>query len=206
MGFYLLNNLAVTASVLAGRGERVLVVDWDAHHGNGTQEIFWRDPRVLYVSLHQYPLYPFTGAAEEVGEGAGAGTTLNLPMPAGAGPDDYIYAFDRAVLPAIAEFQPAWLLVSAGFDAHARDPLTDLALTAPTFARLAAEVAGLGVPLIGFLEGGYDLDALGASTRATLEAWATGNRTSRPGGGGVQPGVEHAVATALAAHDHAINR
>src|SRR5205823_12283244 len=125
----------------------------DAHHGNGTQEIFWSDPQVLYVSLHQYPLYPFTGAVDEVGEGEGAGTTVNIPMPAGAGPDDYLYAFDRAVLPTIEAFGPDWLLVSAGFDAHARDPLTDLALTSGAFGRLAAGVQSPGVPLIGFPEG-----------------------------------------------------
>ena len=199
MGFCIVNNVAVVAAKLAEQGDRVAILDWDAHHGNGTQEVFWRDPRVLYVSTHQYPWYPFTGTADEVGDGEGAGTTLNIPMPAGAGPDDYLYAFDHAVLPAIHDFRPDWLLVSAGFDAHRDDPLCDLHLTAETYRRLAADAADVGVPMIGFLEGGYALEALGASVRATLEAWVGDDGGSRPGGGGVHARVVSAVGAALAA-------
>ncbi|CAN5471941.1 histone deacetylase [soil metagenome] len=129
MGFCLLNNVAVTAAALADRGERVLIVDWDAHHGNGTQEAFYDDGRVLYVSLHQSPLYPYTGALDETGTGAGEGCTVNLPLPAGATGDVALAALDEVVSPAVEAFAPTWLLVSAGFDAHRRDPLTDLGIT-----------------------------------------------------------------------------
>ena len=174
MGFCLVNNVAVAASRLAARGERVLIVDYDAHHGNGTQDIFYADPRVAYVSLHQYPLYPGSGAADEVGVGAGRGTTVNLPMPAGATGEVYRAAFDRVVLPFAERFAPTWLLVSAGFDAHRRDPLTQLGLTSGDFADLTVALMGLvpaGCRLL-FLEGGYDLQGLAASAGATLAALA----------------------------------
>jgi acetoin utilization deacetylase AcuC-like enzyme len=172
MGFCLLNNVAVAAGALAERGERVLVVDYDAHHGNGTQDIFWTDPRVLYVSLHEWPLYPGTGKLDEEGAGAGAGTTLNVPLPAGATGDVYLRAFDEVIEPAVASFAPTWVLVSAGYDAHRADPLTGLALSAGDYGVLAGRVAALAASgrLIVFLEGGYDLDALRDSVAATLPA------------------------------------
>ena len=138
MGFCLFNNVAVTAGSIAASGERVMVLDWDAHHGNGTQEIFFERPDVLYVSLHQFPFYPGTGSLNEVGVGAGMGATVNLPFPAGTQGDAYRLAFDELVAPLAEEFAPEWLLISAGFDAHRADPLTDLGLTAGDFADLTA--------------------------------------------------------------------
>ena len=169
MGFCLLNNVAVAAAALSRRGERVAIVDWDVHHGNGTQEIFWTDPSVLYVSVHQWPLYPGTGAAEERGGGAGYGTTVNLPMPPGCTGDAYLAVFDGVVIPAIERFGAEWVLVSAGFDAHRADPLAGMALTAGDFADLTGRLLD-ATPrtsrLLLFLEGGYDLDALRLSVGA----------------------------------------
>jgi len=171
MGFCLVNNVAVTAAALAASGERVCVVDYDAHHGNGTQEVFYADPRVLYVSLHEWPLYPGTGRLDETGAGAGAATTCNLPLPAGSTGDVYLRALDDVVGPLVERFAPGWVLVSAGFDAHRADPLTGLGLSAGDYGALAARMAELAPGpgrLIAFLEGGYDLDALRASVAATL--------------------------------------
>jgi acetoin utilization deacetylase AcuC-like enzyme len=177
MGFCLFNSIAVTAASLVAEGERVLIIDWDAHHGNGTQEIFYEDPSVLFVSFHQYPFYPGSGAASELGAGAGLGTTVNLPLPSGAGGDAYRYGFDEVVLPAVEAFSPTWLLVSCGFDAHRDDPLTDLGLVANDFADLTSRVAGLGAPgrRIFFLEGGYDLEALRLSAGAVVSVLGGGN-------------------------------
>jgi acetoin utilization deacetylase AcuC-like enzyme len=169
MGFCLINNIAVAAAAIRDRGQRVLVVDWDAHHGNGTQDIFWADPAVAYVSLHEWPLYPGTGRLEEVGAGAGVGTTVNFPLPAGATGDVYLQAVDRVVAPLAEALRPDWVLVSAGFDGHRADPLTGLGLAAGDFADLTARVLELAPPgrVICFLEGGYDLDALRDSVAAT---------------------------------------
>ena len=139
MGFCLVNNVAIAAAALAARGEKVVIVDYDAHHGNGTQDCFYRDPRVMYVSLHEYPLYPGTGALSEVGEGEGRGTTINFPFPAGTTGDSYRAAIDDVVRPAIKEFGATWLIVSAGFDAHRRDPLTGLALSSGDYADITAQ-------------------------------------------------------------------
>jgi acetoin utilization deacetylase AcuC-like enzyme len=173
MGFCLLNSVAVAASALAARGERVLIVDWDVHHGNGTQAIFWDDPRVLYVSTHQFPLYPGTGRADETGGLGAPHLTINVPLPAGATGDVLLRAMDDVVAPASDRFAPTWVLVSAGFDAHRADPLAGLALSAGDFADLARRVAAMAsVPgrLALFLEGGCDLDALRMSVGATLAA------------------------------------
>jgi acetoin utilization deacetylase AcuC-like enzyme len=173
MGFCLLNNVAVAAASRTAQGERVLIVDWDVHHGNGTQEIFWDDPDVLYVSTHQHPLYPGTGHPAEVGGRAAAGLTLNLPLPPGATGDVVVRALDQAARPVIEEFAPDWVLVSCGFDAHRADPLSNLDLESGDFADLArvvAEFAPRPGRLALFLEGGYDLDALRSSVAATLAA------------------------------------
>lgn len=172
MGFCLINNVAVTAAALAAGGERVCVVDVDAHHGNGTQAVFYADPRVAYASLHEWPLYPGTGRLEETGAGRGTGTTCNVPLPAGATGDVYLLALDEVVAPFVERFSPDWLLVSAGFDAHRDDPITGMGLSAGDFADVTARVAGL-VPrgrLIAFLEGGYDLAGLRHSVQAALPA------------------------------------
>jgi acetoin utilization deacetylase AcuC-like enzyme len=172
MGFCLFNNVAVTAALIAARGERVMVLDWDAHHGNGTQDLFYERSDVLYVSIHQFPFYPGTGSLSEIGTGPGNGATVNMPFPAGTGGDAYRLAFDDVVAPLAEEFAPGWLLISAGFDAHRADPLTDLGLTAGDFADLTSRAVRL-VPrgrLVAFLEGGYDLTSLAASVGACVAA------------------------------------
>jgi acetoin utilization deacetylase AcuC-like enzyme len=195
MGFCLVSNVAVTAMALARAGERVLVLDYDAHHGNGTQAAFIGDPRVLFVSFHQWPLYPGTGAANEIGLGAGEGYTMNLPMPAGATGEHYLAAFDEIIAPRLATFAPTWLVVSAGFDAHRRDPITSLALSAGDYAALtrrALEWVPAGRRVL-MLEGGYDLQALTACTSAVLLALCGIDETiEAPTSGG--PGAEHVVA------------
>jgi acetoin utilization deacetylase AcuC-like enzyme len=172
MGFCLFNNVAVTAAALADRGERVLIVDYDAHHGNGTQDIFWADPRVAYASFHQFPLYPGSGGLREVGEGDGRGTTVNLPLPAGSTGDAFRAGVEEVLAPFAARFQPSWLLLSAGFDAHRADPITDLGLSCGDYADLTLELVALVPPgrRIAFLEGGYDLDALAGSAAACVAA------------------------------------
>ena len=174
MGFCLFNNVAIAAARLVERGERVLIVDYDAHHGNGTQDVFYESPDVLYVSLHQYPAYPGTGAIGETGAGAGLGTTLNLPLPPGATGDVYLRAFDEVVAPTVERFAPTWVLLSAGFDAHRADPLTMLGLSAGDFADLTAAVRSAAQPerIVAFLEGGYDLAALAQSAAACVAALA----------------------------------
>lgn len=172
MGFCLYNHVAVAAAALAAAGERVAVIDVDAHHGNGTQDIFYRDPDVLYVSWHQHPLYPGTGRASEIGEGPGRGTTWNLPVPAGATGDHYRRSLEELVAPAVEAHGTTWLLVSAGFDAHRDDPLTELGLTSGDYADIVADLLTLVAPgrRVVFLEGGYDLEAIARSTAATVSA------------------------------------
>jgi len=173
MGFCLLNNVAVAAASLTAKGQRVLIVDWDVHHGNGTQSIFWDDPNVLYVSTHQYPLYPGTGAASEVGGPNAIGLTVNVPLPASATGDVVRASVDRVARPTIERFSPDWVLVSCGFDAHKADPLSELALSSGDFAELARLVNEF-TPRPGrlalFLEGGYNQVALQTSVAATLGA------------------------------------
>jgi acetoin utilization deacetylase AcuC-like enzyme len=173
MGFCIVNHVAVAAAHARAAGvERVAVLDWDAHHGNGTQASFWSDPAVLYVSLHQWPLYPGTGAAAEEGGGDGRGATVNIPLHPGTGEAAYLDAFRSQALPALRRFDPRLLLVSAGFDAHAADPLTDLGLGAGAFATMTRELRGIGAGPVMVLEGGYDLIALRDSTLAVLTALA----------------------------------
>jgi acetoin utilization deacetylase AcuC-like enzyme len=188
MGFCLVNNVAVGAAAIAARGERVAVVDWDVHHGNGTQAIFWDDPRVLYVSTHQAPAYPGTGRIAETGGPAAPGTNLNLPFPPGTRGDPLRAGFDEVVAPVMEGFGPDWLIVSAGFDAHRDDPLASLELTAADFADLTQRVKSY-VPagrLLLVLEGGYDLGALTRSVGASLaELVGAGYRPEGASSGGV---------------------
>jgi acetoin utilization deacetylase AcuC-like enzyme len=171
MGFCLVNNVALAAASLTDAGEKVLIVDWDVHHGNGTQAIFWDDPDVLYVSTHQWPCYPGTGRSTEVGGAAARGSNVNVPLPAGTTGDVVRRAFDQMVAPVVDRFEPTWVLVSAGFDAHRADPLAELSLSAGDFADLASVVSAYASGpgrLVLFLEGGYDLEALRSSVSATL--------------------------------------
>jgi acetoin utilization deacetylase AcuC-like enzyme len=192
MGFCLLNNVAVAAAALAERGERVAIVDWDVHHGNGTQDIFWDDPRVLYVSTHQWPAYPGTGRATETGGPSAPGLTVNVPPPPGATGDVAMAALDDAVAPVVDRFSPTWVLVSAGFDAHRDDPLADLRWSSGDYAALARKVAQwVPVPgrVVAFLEGGYDLGALQRSVTATVAAFAGAAHDAEPQTNG-GPGLE----------------
>ena len=177
MGFCLFNTIAVAAAHALSHGlDRVLIVDWDVHHGNGTQDAFYETDKVLFCSVHQWPLYPGTGAANERGAGRGAGYTINVPLAAGADDDAYREVFDQLILPAANAFRPQIVLISAGFDAHANDPLGGMLVTERGFANLARRVVGIAGDhadgrVVAFLEGGYDPPALAASVVATLAAF-----------------------------------
>ena len=166
MGFCLFNSVAVAAAALAEAGERVAIVDIDAHHGNGTQAIFFADPRVLFASIHQSPLYPGTGRLDEVGSGAGVGTTINVALPPGATGDVARAAIDRVIGPAIERFGATWVLISAGYDGHRNDPITDLGYTSSDIAELVGAVTALvgRGRVVTVLEGGYDLEAIRLSS------------------------------------------
>ncbi len=173
MGFCLINNVAVAAASLARRGERVLIVDWDVHHGNGTQDIFWDDPAVMYASIHEWPSYPGTGRPREVGGPNAPGLTVNVPIPPGSTGDVARQAVDEIIGPAAEAFRPTWVLISAGYDAHRADPLAGLEWSAGDYADLTGQIAALAPHpgrLITFLEGGYDLTALARSVGATVAA------------------------------------
>jgi acetoin utilization deacetylase AcuC-like enzyme len=178
MGFCLFNNIAVAASYATHRLglQRVMIVDWDVHHGNGTNDTFWESDQVLFVSIHEWPLYPGSGRPSETGSGAGHGYTVNLPVPAGTGDDEYLSLLHDTVLPLGRLYKPQLLLVSAGFDAHHADPLAGCEVTEQGFAAMTALVRALSgelqIPLGLVLEGGYDLDALARSTVATMETLA----------------------------------
>jgi len=167
MGFCLFNNVAVAARAAQADGvERVAIVDFDVHHGNGTQDIFWDDDTVLFVSLHQWPFYPGTGGPQEQRE-----TTLNVPMSAGSGDEQYLRAFDHTVAPAVERFEPELVLVSAGFDAHEADPLAGMNVTEAGFRELAARCRSLAPRTAAVLEGGYNLETLPGLVAAALEGF-----------------------------------
>ncbi len=175
-GFCLYNNVAVAAEhfVRTEQGRRVYIFDFDLHHGNGTQEIFWRRPDVCYLSIHQFPAYPRTGRLADQGEEEGLGFTINVPLPAGSCEGDYLLATKELVLPSLAAFRPDLVLVSAGFDAHADDPFGGMRLSSGAFGNLAAllhqAAAAAQAPVVYVLEGGYWLQALGQSAAAVLHA------------------------------------
>jgi acetoin utilization deacetylase AcuC-like enzyme len=168
MGFCFFNNVAVaTRFAQAELGlERVAILDWDVHHGNGTQDIFWRDDSVLFISLHEWPYYPGSGGPSEQ-----AATTLNIPMSAGSGDEEYLHAFDHAVAPAVERFQPDLLVVSAGFDAHADDPLASMEVTEDGFRELARRASAMAPRLAAVLEGGYELHTLPALVQAAIDGF-----------------------------------
>ncbi len=180
MGFCFFNHVAIAARHLRAHGVgRVAIVDWDVHHGNGTQSAFYHDPDVFFFSVHQSPHYPGTGQAHETGAGDGDGATLNVPIPAGHGDDEYSTILEERLRPALEKFRPDFLLLSAGFDGHHRDPLGDMELTRDGFARLTGQVLGMardlcGGKLVSLLEGGYDLEATASSVQAHLEVLAVG--------------------------------
>ncbi len=172
MGFCLFNNIAVAAQSLTQQGERVAIIDFDAHHGNGTQDAFFDREDVLFVSLHEFPQYPGTGSFDERGRGPGAGATINFPMPSGTTGDVYLRALDQVIEPELEMFGADWILISAGFDAHREDPLTNLGLTSGDYAAMTERICSYAPAgrRIAFLEGGYDLDALGRSAAACTGA------------------------------------
>jgi acetoin utilization deacetylase AcuC-like enzyme len=196
MGFCLFNNAAVAAAAMIGRGlSRIAIVDIDVHHGNGTQNAFYDDPRVLYVSTHQHPFYPGTGAADEAGAGDGLGFTVNIPMEAGSGDSDFQVVYDQIVLPVLDAFAPELLLVSAGFDAHERDPLASMRMTTRGYAAVTASVAHLARrhgALAFVTEGGYHLASVSACLESTIVA--ADRAEPRPiSGGGTSERGERAV-------------
>ena len=202
MGFCFFNNIAIAAASARARGlSRVAIVDYDVHHGNGTQWSFYTDPSVLFVSSHQYPYYPGTGAAGDIGSGAGAGFTVNLPISAGATDADYELVYTKVALPVLKQFRPELILISAGFDAHADDPLAGMRLTSGYFGHLTSAIAAIadeccGGRLVAVTEGGYDLAALADSLRATIRA-LEGNRSGTAAPAGASPRGEATVKAVL---------
>ncbi len=174
MGFCIFNNIAITAKYLQGKGiKRILILDWDVHHGNGTQHMFYDDPNVFFISFHQFPFYPGTGSESERGIGAGFGANLNFPLARGSSESDYLKKFERIELE-MEKFLPEFILISAGFDAHRDDPLGGMNLTTSSFELFSKKIMDLadrycGGKVISFLEGGYDLKALAESVRIHLE-------------------------------------
>lgn len=204
MGFCLFNNVAVAAAHARARGlTRVAVVDVDVHHGNGTQGCFYDDPAVLFASTHQFPFYPGTGGAGELGAGPGLGFTVNVPMEAGSADADYLRVYAQIILPVVRQFAPELVLLSAGFDAHTDDPLAGMQVTTGGFACLFRMLVGLadqvcGGRLVAVTEGGYNLPALGGSLRALIDACGLAvGHADAPVPGEAAPRGERAIAAAL---------
>jgi acetoin utilization deacetylase AcuC-like enzyme len=176
MGFCFFNNVAIAAKWLteSRKLRRVMIVDWDVHHGNGVQDMFYESPEVLYLSTHQFPHYPGTGSLHEIGYGAGLGFNVNAPMPAEFGDAEYLRVFDRLIMPIGRHFKPEVILVSCGFDGHFRDPLAQMRITEAGFAAMTRRVKRLAAEccdgkLVAVLEGGYDLEAIAESGRAVID-------------------------------------
>ncbi|MGD9118934.1 MAG: histone deacetylase [Dehalococcoidia bacterium] len=176
MGFCLFNNIAIATeyALKEYKLERILIIDFDVHHGNGTQGTFYDNPRVMYISTHEYPFYPGTGRIDEVGSGEGRGTNLNIPLPAGCGDAEYLNVFEQIIVPAARRFKPQLILVSVGYDGHWADPLAMMQLSVEGYARMTGIIKGLADELCEgrlalTLEGGYNLEALAASVKATFD-------------------------------------
>jgi acetoin utilization deacetylase AcuC-like enzyme len=201
MGFCLFNTVAIGARYLqkAHGAGRVAIVDWDVHHGNGSQDAFYDDPSVLFLSTHQYPYYPGTGAVDEVGRGKGEGYTVNVPLPAGCGDAEYLAVFREIIVPAIERYEPDWLLVSAGFDSHRDDPLAAMGVTEGGFGVMADALLELarkhaGGRIAFLLEGGYDLAALRNSVATVLDRMQAEEAPRlEPGGERIAPRIREVL-------------
>jgi acetoin utilization deacetylase AcuC-like enzyme len=192
MGFCLFNNIAIATELVTAAGETVAIFDFDVHHGNGTQEAFYGREDVVYVSLHQFPFYPGTGWVEEIGRGSGEGHTVNVPLAAGSGGDAVRHAVDGIAAPVFDEFDPDWMFVSAGFDAHLRDPLAELQYLDQDYGWMANRLlAPRRGRVVFFLEGGYDLEAITSSVDATIRG--TGGETYSPSFGPSPPGSDRLI-------------
>ena len=210
LGFCLFNNIAIAARYALESIERVLIVDFDVHHGNGTQDSFYNEPRALYFSTHLYPFYPGTGWVDETGAGDGEGATVNVPLPAWCGDEEYQHAFDELLVPIAHRFQPQLIMVSAGYDAHWADPLSLMQVSVDGFARLTGilkKLAGelCGGRLVFVLEGGYHLPALSHSVKATLEVLqgraGTGDPLGKPAPGRGMPNAGTVLQAVRRIHD-----
>jgi acetoin utilization deacetylase AcuC-like enzyme len=204
MGFCLINNAAVAAATLRDKGARVSVFDFDVHHGNGTQHIFEEDAEVQYLSIHQHPFYPGTGAPGEVGRGAGLGSTVNVGLPAGCGDADYLAAFEQVVAPQLARHNPDIVLLSAGFDAYEGDPLANMKVTIPGYRRLARALVNTCEQvcqgrLVALLEGGYDLQGLSSSVVGLLEEMLDTPPAANEGAGPPSKAAQGAIDATLKA-------
>ncbi len=203
MGFCLVNNVAVCAAKLVSRGNKVAIIDWDVHHGNGTQEIFWNNPNVLYVSVHQSPLYPHTGMMDEIGGKDATGLNINLPLPSGSTGDRVRCVLETIATPSIEKFAPDWILVSAGFDAHRDDPLATMGLTAGDYydmTRWIVSLTSIKQRTIFFLEGGYNLKALESSFAACIAALEDIDFRPEPASSGGNGQAQVATLTRFHAH------
>ncbi|MCL5037166.1 MAG: histone deacetylase [Chloroflexi bacterium] len=180
MGFCIFNNAAIAAKFALNNGyEKIGIIDWDVHHGNGTQDVFYDEPRVLYASTHRYPFFPGTGRLEEIGEGPGAGYNVNVPLPAGCGNAEYMAVYKDVIMPVMKRFKPDLLIVSAGFDNHRDDPLGGMNLDDRAFAEIASMLCELNAPILMTLEGGYDMHSLYLSIPLVLAAWADDGKIQR---------------------------
>jgi acetoin utilization deacetylase AcuC-like enzyme len=207
MGFCLLNNVAAAAAAARASGAaRVAILDWDVHHGNGTQDIFWDDPDVLYMSVHQFPFYPGTGAPTEIGGPGALGATVNVGLPSGCGDAEYAAVFDHVFLPKLAQFRPTLLLISAGFDAFQHDPLAGMKVTHAGFAAMAHRLRGAANRwsegrIVAVLEGGYDLDGLSGGMAAVLASFVEPTAVMPPAVAlPAHPVARAAIEGTLAAH------
>jgi acetoin utilization deacetylase AcuC-like enzyme len=204
MGFCLFNNIAIATecALKEYKLERVLIIDFDVHHGNGTQGTFYDNPHVMYISTHEYPFYPGTGAVNETGSGEGRGTNLNIPMPAGCGNTEYLSVFEQIIVPAARRFNPQLVLVSTGYDGHWADPLAMMNLSVDGYARMTGIIKGLADELCQgrlalTLEGGYNLEALAGSVKATFDVLmdnAGGNLSGAPPRRSEPPNIESLIA------------
>ena len=209
MGFCLFNTMAIGAAYLKHQYgvKKILIMDWDVHHGNGTQNSFYEDPSVLFISTHQYPFYPGTGAINEVGAGAGAGYTLNIPLPAGCSDREYMEVFQHVVVPAAEKFQPEWILVSAGFDPHRRDPLAGMNVTEEGFGSMAGALLAVAerfaeARIAFLLEGGYDLTGLRNSVATVLSAIQQGKAQQNGGLRLAESRIEPLIRRVLKVHEN----